>query len=209
MGIFLAISFDILKNIFSCDISVMNGAVRRGILIALTQATSHNMGDLIVANFTDAIVKTLAKEGGAKFTDIANDRGGATKFGISQRAYPALDIKNLTEQQAREIYKRDYWDRIGGDDIKSQIVAENIFDASVNMGIRTASRLVQVVINVDPADGVIGSVTLAAINAQDEKHFILYFTLAKISRYADICRRDRAQSKFLLGWVNRALGGLA
>ena len=41
-----------------------------------------------MANFNDAIVITLAKEGGAKFTDVPNDRGGATKYGISQAAYP-------------------------------------------------------------------------------------------------------------------------
>lgn len=54
-----------------------------------------------MANFNDAIVKTLAKEGGAKFTDIAGDRGGATKYGISQAAYPNVDIRNLTEASAR------------------------------------------------------------------------------------------------------------
>ncbi len=160
-----------------------------------------------MANFNDAIVKTLAKEGGAKFTDVAGDKGGATKYGISQTAYPNVDIRNLTEQQARDIYKRDYWDRVCGDDIKSQIIAENIFDTAVNMGIRTASRLVQVVLNITPPDGIIGSASLAAINKQDEAVFLAHFTLAKIARYTNICMQDKTQSKFLLGWVNRALGG--
>jgi lysozyme family protein len=160
-----------------------------------------------MANFNDAIVKTLAKEGGAKFTDIANDKGGATKYGISQTAYPHLDIRNLTEQQAREIYKRDYWDRIGGDAIKSQAIAENIFDTAVNMGSRTTSRLVQVTLDITPADGVIGSASIAVINKQQEEIFIAHFTLAKIARYAKICMADKTQSKFLLGWINRALGG--
>jgi lysozyme family protein len=161
-----------------------------------------------MANFNDAIVKTLAKEGGAKFTDVANDKGGATKYGISQTAYPNLDIRHLTEQQARDIYKRDYWDRVGGDAIKSQIVAENIFDTAVNMGPRTASRLVQVTLDITPADGVIGASTIAVINKQPEETFISHFTLAKIARYANICMADKTQSKFLLGWINRALGGV-
>jgi lysozyme family protein len=160
-----------------------------------------------MANFNDAIVKTLAKEGGAKFTDIANDKGGATKYGISQTAYPRLDIRSLTEQQAREIYKRDYWDRIGGDAIKSQAIAENIFDTAVNMGPRTASRLVQVTLDITPADGVIGNSSILVINKQQEEIFISHFTLAKIARYAKICMSDKTQSKFLLGWINRALGG--
>ena len=162
-----------------------------------------------MANFIDAIVKTLAKEGGAKFTDVPNDKGGATKFGISQAAYPTLDIRNLTEQQARDIYKRDYWDRVRGDDITSQLIAENIFDTAVNMGVRTTSRLVQNMLEIDPADGVIGSASLGVINQQAEKDFMLKFTLIKIGYYASICNKNREQSKFLLGWVNRALGAVA
>ena len=162
-----------------------------------------------MANYNDAIVKTLAREGGSRFTDVANDKGGATKYGISQAAYPHEDIRNLTEQRAREIYKRDYWDRLRGDDIRSQAIAENIFDTAVNMGARTASRLLQITLNITPADGIVGSATLAVINQQDEETFLAHFTLAKIARYAKICMNDKTQSKFLLGWINRALGGEA
>ncbi len=159
-----------------------------------------------MADFDKAIVKTLAHEGGAKFTDDPDDPGGATKYGISQRAYPNLDIRNLTEQQAREIYKRDYWDRVRGDDIESQAIAENIFDTAVNMGVRTASRLAQLALGIEPADGIIGSQSLKVINDSDEALFIANYTLAKIARYAAICNRNRSQRKYLLGWINRALG---
>jgi lysozyme family protein len=162
-----------------------------------------------MANFNDAIGKTLAKEGGAKFTDVPNDKGGATKYGISQAAYPNVDIRNLTEQQARDIYKRDYWDRVRGDDLTSQMIAENLFDTAVNMGVRTASRLAQTMLSIQPADGIIGSGSLGVINQQDEKEFMAHFTLVKIGYYANLCNKDRTQSKFLLGWVNRALGGAA
>ena len=162
-----------------------------------------------MANYNDAIVKTLAKEGGAKFTDVPNDKGGATKYGISQAAYPNVDIRNLTEQQARDIYKRDYWDRVRGDDLTSQVIAENIFDTAVNMGVRTASRLVQTMLEIQTADGIIGSASLGVINQQNEKQFMAYFALVKIGYYASICNKDRTQSKFLLGWINRALGGAA
>jgi lysozyme family protein len=162
-----------------------------------------------MADFNKAIVTTLAREGGAKFTDDPSDRGGATKYGISQRAYPDVDIRNLTEQQAREIYKRDYWDRIRSDDIQSQEIAEHIFDTCVNMGVKTGSRMTQAVLGIDPADGIIGSESLAVINKADPMWFVSTFTIAKIARYAHICNRDRSQSKYLLGWVNRALGGVA
>jgi hypothetical protein len=45
------------------------------------------------------------------------------------------------------------------------------------------------------------------VNGVDEKEFLTEFTLAKVARYAAICNRDRAQGKFLLGWINRCLGG--
>jgi lysozyme family protein len=96
-----------------------------------------------MADFNKAIVTTLAREGGSKFTDDPNDRGGATKYGISQRSYPNIDIRNLSEQDARTIYKRDYWDRLRGDEITSQVIAEQLFDTCVNMGVKTGSRLAQ------------------------------------------------------------------
>lgn len=162
-----------------------------------------------MADFERAIVKTLAHEGGSKFTDDPTDNGGATKYGISQRAYPQLDIRNLTEHQAREIYKRDYWDRVRGDEIASQAIAESVFDTCVNMGVRTGSRLAQVALGIEPADGIIGSKSLEKINATDPSAFLAAFTIAKIARYAHICNRDRTQQRFLLGWINRTLGGAA
>lgn len=159
-----------------------------------------------VASFNDAVRKTIVKEGGSRYTEIAGDSGGATKYGISQKAYPELDIKNLTEDRAKEIYRRDYWNRVRGDEIESQAIAESIFDAAVNMGVRTASKICQAAIGIEPADGVIGAKSLELINKQEEKSFIALFTLAKISRYAAICNKDRSQSKFLLGWINRSLG---
>lgn len=161
-----------------------------------------------MANFHKAIIKTLVREGGARFTDDPIDRGGATKYGISQRAYPNLDIRNLTEQQARDIYKRDYWDRLRGDEIDSDLIAENIFDTCVNMGVRTGSRLAQYALDIDPPDGIIGNGSLKIINAATEETFIPLYTIAKIARYAQICNKDRSQKKYLLGWINRALGGL-
>ncbi len=162
-----------------------------------------------MADFNQAIGKTLAHEGGAKFTDDPDDRGGATKYGISQAAYPGLDIRNLSEQDARDIYKRDYWDRVHGDDITSQVIAENIFDTCVNMGVRTGSRLAQLAADIEPADGIIGSQSVKSLNGTDEGLFIANYTIAKIARYAYICNKNRSQKRFLLGWINRALGATA
>lgn len=162
-----------------------------------------------MADFTQAITKTLVHEGGDTFTDDQTDHGGATRYGISQNAYPDLDIQNLTEDQAKDIYRRDYWMRMRGDDIDSQAVAENIFDACVNMGVHGGSKLAQLSLGIEPADGIIGSQSLGVINGADEELFLAKFALAKMQRYADICAADSSQKKYLLGWLNRTLANTA
>jgi lysozyme family protein len=163
-----------------------------------------------MASFDIAITKTLANEGGAAYTETTGDTGGATKYGISQKSYPTLNIKALTEAEAKAIYKRDYWDKIKGDQIKWQKVASAIFDYAVNSGVSTAIKAAQEAatnvlhINVT-VDGIMGPKTLEAINSCDFDHFNDAYALQKIAHYAAICNKNRDQSKFLLGWVNRTL----
>lgn len=162
-----------------------------------------------MADFDPAVTKTLAREGGARYTETPGDTGGATKYGISKRAYPQLDIANITEQQAKDIYRADYWNAVGGDGIASQAVAENLFDTAVNMGVSRAVKLAQLVLGVEPADGRVGPQTLAALNGTDAARFLADYTLAKVARYINLCNKDRSQGKFLLGWLNRAMGAMA
>ena len=75
------------------------------------------------------------------------------------------------------------------------------------MGVRTASMITQAAIGVMP-DGRIGPKTLHKLNSIDSHKFIQTFVIAKIARYAEICNRDRSQCRFLLGWINRSLGGI-
>lgn len=157
-----------------------------------------------MANFEIAVTRTLLREGGAKVTRTSEDRGGLTKWGISQAAYPGVNIEKLDEEGAKKIYKTDYWDKVKGDEIVNQAVAEDLFDTAVNMGVKGAVKLMQLTLDIN-ADGIVGPVTLARIN--DAPHSLLpNFMLAKIARYAHICNNDRTQSKFLLGWINRTLG---
>ena len=158
-----------------------------------------------MADFSLAIKKTLQHEGGDTFTNDTLDHGGATKFGISQKAYPDVDIRNLTERQAKEIYRHDYWDKVKGNDIHAQIIAETIFDVSVNMGVQVGSKLAQQTLMINPADGIIGPQSLAVINSANEDLFIAKFALAKIQRYTEIVAADSSQKKYLLGWLNRTL----
>ena len=156
-----------------------------------------------MADFNKAIEKTLINEGG--YVNDPSDRGGETKYGISKRAYPNVDIKNLTTNEAKAIYKRDYWDKLKADHIESQLVASELFDTAVNMGVRTASKLIQGCLGTHP-DGIIGNITLQKINEIDEELLLLRFKLAKVARYAYLAKKRPANRKYLLGWINRALG---
>jgi len=154
-------------------------------------------------SFEKSVDRVLVSEGG--YVNDPNDRGGETKFGISKRAYPKVDIKNLTVNKAKEIYKRDYWDKVKADEILSEHIAYEVFDTAVNMGVRTASKLAQVVCSAHP-DGFIGKNSLSLINEMDEELFVTKYKLAKIARYAYLVKTRPANRKFLFGWINRVLG---
>lgn len=113
--------------------------------------------------FDQCFDKLISHEGG--YVNDPRDAGGETKFGISKRAYPQVDIKNLTLGAAKEIYKRDYWDRAQCDKLPPS-VAYVLFDAAVNSGIGQAIRFLQRAVNVAD-DGVIGPMTIAAITRLD------------------------------------------
>lgn len=108
-------------------------------------------------NFEDAFKKLIVHEGG--YVNDPRDPGGETKYGISKRAYPAVDIKNLTLDGAKLIYKRDYWDRCRCDDLP-EAVRFDVFDAAVNSGVKQAILWLQRALDV-VADGVVGNVTLS------------------------------------------------
>lgn len=153
-----------------------------------------------MANFDTAIPKLLKKEGG--LSNDKNDRGGLTKYGIAQKFYPTLDIANLTEENAKSIYRRDYWNPMRLDEVESQIKAELLFESGVNFGIITITKIAQRVVDVS-ADGVVGPKTLEAINKMDDTVFVLAMKLAAVDRYRRICNGDKDQKVFLLGWLNR------
>ena len=91
--------------------------------------------------FEKAFQYTIANEGGYVFDK--NDPGGATKYGISQRSYPALNIKHLTLDEAKKIYYCDYWLKGKFEQIDDKNVATQLFDFSVNFGIRAATIVLQ------------------------------------------------------------------
>jgi len=168
-----------------------------------------------MADFAPAFEKMLHDEGGMQLTNIPGDRGGMTYAGIARNANPDwagwqfIDRKDFggATQLVREFYKVNFWDRIRGDNLTNQAIAETIFNFAVNTGVGVASKLAQLIVGVTP-DGAIGAKTVERLNICTAEKFLPAYALAKISRYAQICNKDRSQSKFLLGWINRTLAGL-
>lgn len=90
--------------------------------------------------FDLAFDRLISNEGG--YINVAGDPGGETKYGISKRSYLNIDIKNLTRDQAKEIYRTDFWMR-GQIDQLDPAIAFQVFDVAVNSGIETAVRMLQ------------------------------------------------------------------
>lgn len=111
-----------------------------------------------MTSFDKAFEILIGHEGGY-VNDLA-DRGGETRYGISKRAYPHIDIVNLTLAQAKEIYRTDYWDKVKCSSLPPDL-ALLVFDAAVNNGVGAASRWLQGAANV-AVDGAIGPKTIAA-----------------------------------------------
>jgi hypothetical protein len=121
--------------------------------------------------FDKAVELIFKHEGG--YVNHSSDPGGETKYGISKRAYPTLNIKGLTKNQAKDIYYRDYW-IAGRCDKMPYSVAIQVFDMGVNAGVKRASQILQKVLGVSQ-DGIIGPVTLKAIQKMNDNDIFDYF----------------------------------
>lgn len=114
----------------------------------------------------DLIQATFVAEGGEADSD--NDLGGHTKYGISAKAFPGVDISNLTEQDAISLWKSKYWDAYRLSEINNQLLADEIFDMFLNMSNISAATTVQLALNACGCqvvlDGVMGSGSINAAN---------------------------------------------
>lgn len=149
--------------------------------------------------FLKCIPVILKNEGG--YVDNRTDTGGETNYGISHHAYPTLDIKNLTIGQAIEIYYNDYWLPMNVEGIKEDELILHLFDSSVNMGVRTAIKLLQRLIGVID-DGYIGDITLKAIT-EFEGDIVTSFIKRRKLFYITLVQNRPEQRIFLKGWINR------
>jgi lysozyme family protein len=127
---------------------------------------------------------------------ILAEEGGLTHFGISQRAYPDVDMKALTLQKAAAIYREDYWDPIKGDLLPAGLDLL-MLDSAVNQGAKTAAVLLQQALDIK-ADGIIGPITLTRAR-QAMPDLLITFAAERALRY----EFSRNETTFGRGWYRR------
>lgn len=146
-------------------------------------------------NFDTAFERLIGHEGG--YVNNPADPGGETKFGISKRAYPGVDIAKLTVEQAKAIYLRDYWSRAQCDTLPP-VVAFQLFDTAVNSGIGQAIRFLQRAVGVAD-DGVMGPLTMSAVRRLDAEALAARYNGQRLEFMTKLSTWDT----FGRGWARR------
>jgi len=163
-------------------------------------------------NFDDAFKRLINHEGG--FSDDRSDPGNwtggrvgvgelkGTKYGIAANTYGDVDIKNLTIEDAKKIYYRDWWLKAGADQLDGAIVFQ-MWDFAVNAGMSTARRALQRAARVAD-DGQIGPLTIRAVRSMSTTDVLMRFNAQRLKHYTGLS----TWPNFGKGWTNRVAGQL-
>ena len=168
--------------------------------------------------FEDAWHLTMSWEGGDRVHEIPGDPGGLTKYGISQRAHPDVDIANLDAAGARRITKDEYWTPLRIHQLPWELRWQ-VFDMAFNAGVDRSARLLQQAINlcevsqgtpyrqIIVVDGKIGPRTVAV--ARDMPHpdrVARVFKAYRTNHYLRLATNRTKSARFIHGWLRRAEG---
>ena len=160
----------------------------------------------------DIITITLKLEGG--LSDNENDKGGLTKFGISQSSYPNLNVRDLTLEQAYTIYERDFYIKNKIFEINSFAMRAFLFDTSVHSGPVAAVKILQSAYNhyrgkdILAVDGVLGYGTISSINAirsKDDVYDLFFSACIVRAMFLKGVSLNGNNKVFLSGWTNRLI----
>lgn len=171
-----------------------------------------------MAEFKPAIDRTMKFEDDPRRPGrVTTDAGGRTRFGIAQKFHPDLPEEFFTKpadealEDAEQILEADYWDLMHLAEIEDQDVANKLFDMGVNMGVHQAGVYAQRAANFAPQfavtlkeDGVLGSKSIAAINAIDPVTYRDLLCQFSAAHYRHIATNNPAQAEYLHGWLTRA-----
>ena len=157
-----------------------------------------------MSKFDEIIEVVLEHEGG--YVNDPKDPGGETNFGIAKRSHPDVDIKNLTKEGAKEIYKEVYWDKNKVESLPEELW-HIYFDMCVNQGKGRAVKIIQRAVNGKggslTVDGGMGPMTISAIGkSRVELDRVRAY---RVKYYADLVTRKPDLERFYFGWFKRAL----
>lgn len=180
-----------------------------------------------LSRFDECFKLVLDSEGG--YSDNTDDKGGKTKYGITEATLNAAfkvgivshnNIKDLTVEEAKTIYKVNYWDKCKCDDLPKPLDLY-VFDTAVNCGVGTSAKFLQEVINkvvganILAVDGIVGAMTIGAVEGWLSRYKadctfpVLFlcnlFMDRRLQYYSNIVAKNGSQIVFLRGWLNRVL----
>lgn len=187
-----------------------------------------------MADFSIAYKITMKNEGG--YVNDKDDRGGETFKGIARKYHPTWSGWELVDSMKSRLqfpscalnsiviqphvdkfYKSNFWDVNLLDEFTSQMVANEMFDTGVNMGVQTAAKFLQITLNklnkvgsLYPnlvEDGKIGNNTIKSLNAcikyKGDSYIYKILNLLQGERYLDLMDKSETQEKFAYGWLDR------
>lgn len=150
------------------------------------------------------ISRVLGHEGG--YVNHPRDPGGETNWGVTKRTAQANGytgaMRSMTRDQAVEIYHKAFWLRYHADKMPDA-VAFQFFDACVNHGYGNAARMLQRAARVAD-DGIIGDVSLNAINAMPQNDLLMRFNAERITFFTKL----GTFNAFGKGWMRRVAKNL-
>ena len=159
-----------------------------------------------MANFLPAFGHILILEGG--YVNDPDDPGGETKYGITKRDHPDLDIAGLTLDEAHDIYLNEYWKVLRLSSIGSQAIANEIMEQGIHIGPFAAAEIAQKAISLlgdkVAVDGAIGPQTANAINRfRFDDALLKVLNSYQLDHYRRLVERKPVMAKYIRGWLRR------
>ncbi len=154
-------------------------------------------------NFDQSLASVLKHEGG--FVNHPKDPGGATNKGITIATFRSYvkrngtvnDLRRITDAQVAKVYKKQYWDKVKGDDLPSG-VDYAVVDFAVNSGPSRSAKFLQRAVGAK-ADGMIGPATLNAVNTKEPVVLVATLCDARLAWLEGL----RTFKTFGRGWTRR------
>jgi lysozyme family protein len=150
--------------------------------------------------FERAISMVMRDEGG--YVNDPDDPGGETKYGISARSYPGVDIQALTADGARAIYWAHWWLPFRFGALPMPFSAKS-FDISINCGARKSIAMLQAAAGI-LGDGEIGPLTIATVERAHPDALWTRYVARIVEHYRVIAVSTPKSMKYLDGWLRRA-----